>query len=56
MPALYLLLGLGAAVASASRTAQPPGERILNLLSQVRDNAVAHEEIADTHESTRAAF
>ena len=56
MPALYLLLGLGAAVASASRTAQPPGERILNLLSQVRDNAVAHEEIADTHESTRAAI
>lgn len=56
MPSLYLLLGLGAAVASASRTAQPPGERILNLLSQVRDNTVAHEEIADAHESTRAAI
>ena len=51
---MYFLLAFLTAVGVVM--AEPPGERILDLLSQIRDNAVAHEEVADAHESTRAGI
>ena len=36
--------------------ATPPGERVLELLSQVKTNTANHEDIADTHETLRAGI
>ncbi len=55
LAALCLAAASGPApAATALRTS--PGERVLELLAQVKANTAAHEEVADRHESTRAGI
>ena len=52
--ALLLLLLPSLSCSTQQHTA--PGERILELLAQVKTNTENHEEVSDTHESLRAGI